>query len=483
MRRALLNPKFVTHYILTPTPLSSSTPIPNTLISPSFSYPSKFRFFSAVNGNPSTDKPNPNSESTTVSPPPPKDFKVQDVSTKGGTGHGVSPESEQMHPHTLNVMRGFMHILNNPDVYLETANDPIIRNIADRNPTIANQLNNPAVIRRTLEVLRNEVLKKPERFREMMGNFDRLLRRIDKDGQGTNLDLFEAVFGCAYPGGAAQNQTANPETTGGDMGGAETTTGSPDPSTDPLPNLWAAAGELEQMHPETLNLMRVIMHLLNNPDVLFDEVMNDPKIREFLDQNPEIGLKLNDPAFRRKMEVLRMETSRNPERVREMMRTADRVVRRRFEKNDLEANPATTGTVNATNATPDGGVDDVSNSEILTFNVRVLNGTNFVIKANPNASVKAFKSVLEHNCNVPAGEQRLVYKGRVLYDDDHETLKTYGLESDQTVHLIRGSGGLSWYERTPSQLFGPRMHFIQAMYYSNPQFKEMMEDPEFKTNG
>ncbi|XP_071735331.1 uncharacterized protein [Rutidosis leptorrhynchoides] len=88
--------------------------------------------------------------------------------------------------------------------------------------------------------------------------------------------------------------------------------------------------------------------------------------------------------------------------------------------------------------------------------------------------------LLEHKCNVPAGEQRLVYKGRVLYDDDRETLKTYGLESDHTVHLVRGSGGLSWIERTPSQVFGPRMHFIQAMHDSNPEFRQIMQDPEFK---
>ncbi|XP_071735466.1 uncharacterized protein [Rutidosis leptorrhynchoides] len=81
MRRALLNTKIPINYLLT-TPRSSSTPIPNTIISPLSSFRSNFRFFSAENEDPPTDKPNPSSESTTISPPPPKDLKVHDVSNK-----------------------------------------------------------------------------------------------------------------------------------------------------------------------------------------------------------------------------------------------------------------------------------------------------------------------------------------------------------------------------------------------------------------
>ncbi|XP_071739148.1 uncharacterized protein [Rutidosis leptorrhynchoides] len=357
MRRALLNPKFPINYPLTPTPPSSSTPFPNTPISPLFSYPSKFRFFSAENENPFIDKPNPNSESTTISPPPPKDFKVQDVSNNKGLKTDTTIEHdvefEQMHPKTLKVMRFGLHLLNNPDVLFEMLNDPKCREIADQYPEIIHMLKtNPVISRRALESLRIKLETNPKDLLEMMGRLDRLVRSNEENGQEANSNPFVALFGL---GGAAQNQAANPATTGDDLGGAETTTGSPAAlSTDPLSNPWAAAG----------------------------------------------------------------------------------------------------GTANATNPTPDDGVDDVSNPECITFNVRSLNGTNFVVKANLEMSVKAFKSVLAHNCDVPTTEQRLVYKGRVL--DDDETLMSYGLEADHTVHLVRGSGGLSWNEHTPFRALGPR---------------------------
>lgn len=38
---------------------------------------------------------------------------------------------------------------------------------------------------------------------------------------------------------------------------------------------------------------------------------------------------------------------------------------------------------------------------------------------------------------MPAEQQRLIYKGRILKDD--KTLESYGLESDHTIHLVRGA--------------------------------------------
>ncbi|XP_071706468.1 ubiquitin domain-containing protein DSK2b-like [Rutidosis leptorrhynchoides] len=89
----------------------------------------------------------------------------------------------------------------------------------------------------------------------------------------------------------------------------------------------------------------------------------------------------------------------------------------------------------------DSAVTDGVNSsnsdtcEAVTVNVRCSNGTKFSVQAILDASVETFKSVLEQNCDIPAAQQRLIYKGRILKDD--QTLKSYGLEAEDTVHLVR----------------------------------------------
>ncbi|CAA2978278.1 ubiquitin domain-containing DSK2a-like [Olea europaea subsp. europaea] len=51
--------------------------------------------------------------------------------------------------------------------------------------------------------------------------------------------------------------------------------------------------------------------------------------------------------------------------------------------------------------------------------------------------VGEFKALLAQNCDVPVEQQRLIYKGRILKDD--QTLVSYGLQADHTVHMVRGS--------------------------------------------
>ncbi|KAI8536836.1 hypothetical protein RHMOL_Rhmol10G0287100 [Rhododendron molle] len=77
----------------------------------------------------------------------------------------------------------------------------------------------------------------------------------------------------------------------------------------------------------------------------------------------------------------------------------------------------------------DGGGD-------VTVHVRCSNGSKFSVQIGLESSVGSFKSVLSQNCDIPAEQQRLIYKGRILKDD--QTLDSYGLEADHTVHLVRG---------------------------------------------
>ncbi|KAK9129241.1 hypothetical protein Sjap_009728 [Stephania japonica] len=72
----------------------------------------------------------------------------------------------------------------------------------------------------------------------------------------------------------------------------------------------------------------------------------------------------------------------------------------------------------------------------VTVNIRSSNGSKFSVRARLDSTVGSFKALVEQNCDIPAQQQRLIYKGRILKDD--QTLESYGLQTDHTVHLVRG---------------------------------------------
>ncbi|TYJ40733.1 hypothetical protein E1A91_A04G161500v1 [Gossypium mustelinum] len=74
--------------------------------------------------------------------------------------------------------------------------------------------------------------------------------------------------------------------------------------------------------------------------------------------------------------------------------------------------------------------------EGVTVNIRCSNGTKFTARTNLESTVGSFKALLAENCDIPADQQRLIYKGRILKDD--QTLQSYGLQADHTIHMVRG---------------------------------------------
>lgn len=68
-------------------------------------------------------------------------------------------------------------------------------------------------------------------------------------------------------------------------------------------------------------------------------------------------------------------------------------------------------------------VDGGDTTEIA-LNIRCSNGNKFAVRSNLRSTVVAFKDLIAQNCDVPANQQRLIYKGRILKDD--QTLDSYG---------------------------------------------------------
>ncbi|KAM2219007.1 hypothetical protein TB2_017851 [Malus domestica] len=90
----------------------------------------------------------------------------------------------------------------------------------------------------------------------------------------------------------------------------------------------------------------------------------------------------------------------------------------------------------------EGSVDDAAQSDgghgvKVNVNVKCSNGSKFTVQIGLESTVGSFKEVLSPKCDIPANQQRLIYKGRILKDD--QTLQSYGLEADHTLHLVRAS--------------------------------------------
>lgn len=59
-----------------------------------------------------------------------------------------------------------------------------------------------------------------------------------------------------------------------------------------------------------------------------------------------------------------------------------------------------------------------------TLHIRGTSGNKFAVRADLGATVGEFKALVAESCDVPAPQQRLIYKGRILKDD--QTLASYG---------------------------------------------------------
>ncbi|CAA6666660.1 unnamed protein product [Spirodela intermedia] len=264
------------------------------------------------------------------------------LSPAGLAGFPEFDQVQQQLTQNPNMMREIMNLpaiqnlMNNPDLMrnLIMAN-PQMREIIDRNPDLAHILNDPSTLRQTLEAARN-----PELMREMMRNTDRAMSNIESSPEGFNMlrrmyetvqePFLNATTMGADAGAAAGDRAADP------LAAGETTTESPAPNTNPLPNPWGApAGgaptanarapppaaetrlpglgglgfpDMEQMvngmqDPALLNqvlqnpaMSNIMQSLLSNPNPRLN-----PQMRSLLESNTQLREMLQNPEFLRQL--------------------------------------------------------------------------------------------------------------------------------------------------------------------------------------
>ncbi|XP_019422909.1 PREDICTED: ubiquitin domain-containing protein DSK2b-like isoform X2 [Lupinus angustifolius] len=101
----------------------------------------------------------------------------------------------------------------------------------------------------------------------------------------------------------------------------------------------------------------------------------------------------------------------------------------------------------------ENSTESMSSSESVNINIRCSNGSKFSIQIPLHSTVLLFKNLISHNSNIPSQQQRLIYKGRILKDD--QTLISYGLEADHTVHLVRGFAPANTTDGSGTNTSGP----------------------------
>ena len=75
-------------------------------------------------------------------------------------------------------------------------------------------------------------------------------------------------------------------------------------------------------------------------------------------------------------------------------------------------------------------------SEEIDLVIKPSKGDNVDVRFAPAKTVADFKKAVAEKCGIPAEEQRLIFKGQLLKDDN--TLESYGPSNGVVIHMVRG---------------------------------------------
>lgn len=75
-------------------------------------------------------------------------------------------------------------------------------------------------------------------------------------------------------------------------------------------------------------------------------------------------------------------------------------------------------------------------SQEIEVNIKHLSQKNFTVKIDPNGNVGDLKGLCEKECGLNVNEIKLVFKGKILKDDE-EKLSDLKIENGSAVHLVQ----------------------------------------------
>jgi len=246
-------------------------------------------------------------------------------------------------------------LTSNPEFFRGLVeSNPALREVLEQNPELSHVLNDPGILRQTLEVARN-----PDLMREHMRNNDRALSNIEAHPEGFNAlrrmyeNVQEPLINAATEGrqnNAApsnENPFANLFSTNTPQRTAPPATAGGGPNSSPLPNPWAptppaarappgaatggtpdlfnmfrpgAAGagtnpsggmpdpsQMASMLPQMQQMLQqpgmqsMMQNMFANPQVLEHMLSQNPMLRQMMASNPQMRDAVANPDFMRQM--------------------------------------------------------------------------------------------------------------------------------------------------------------------------------------
>ncbi|CAL8462374.1 g1907 [Coccomyxa elongata] len=200
--------------------------------------------------------PSATSQPATATPAPAA--MVPDAGLGGNMGFGGVPNNPELMSQLMNspIMQNMM---NDPELMRNMlAQNPMVSQIMERNPEFAQILNNPQLLRESMQLAANPAL-----MREQMRNTDRAFNNIESHPEGFNAlrrmyeniqePLMDAVADDAATGAAGGNPRnpfasllaglpSSSSAAAASSGAPASAPASTVPNTSPLPNPWAPAG-------------------------------------------------------------------------------------------------------------------------------------------------------------------------------------------------------------------------------------------------
>lgn len=223
-------------------------------------------------------------------------------------------------------------MMNNPETMrtLITSN-PQMQDLMQRNPEISHMLNNPELLRQTMELARN-----PAMLQELMRSHDRAMSNLESVPGGYNAlhriyrDIQEPMLNAASGFGS------NPFSGLVDSGSAENPQAGSE-NREPLPNPWGSSQTRSTTNAPPANVLNtpamqsLLQQMSDNPS-LMESMMNAPYTRsmmEAMQQDPNMAASLignspilqGNPALQEQMRTMMpqfLQQMQNPE-VQQMM--------------------------------------------------------------------------------------------------------------------------------------------------------------------
>jgi len=208
-------------------------------------------------------------------------------------------------------------MMSNPEMIRSLIQgNPQMRQLMDRNPEIGHMLNNPDILRQTMEVARN-----PAMLQELMRNQDRAMSNLESLPGGQNAlhrmyrDIQEPMLNAAQ-----EQMGSNPfQALGGNNAGSNSgTTGQPSTGENaaPLPNPWGGNAATTTSTASTTSsssttsgsslftspgMQSLLSQMTQNPQ-LMQNMMNAPYTQQMfqsMSQNPELAANIisSNPLF------------------------------------------------------------------------------------------------------------------------------------------------------------------------------------------